>query len=189
LLCNNTSFSTPLKHLLTAKDITARAYDFSIVGQSLGEDGTKALSFKIEDVAGNISQSNPYPLSLTLDTADPVLSNTTPMDNSTNVAVNSVITLIFNENIKAGKGAITLKDIGDPTQDRLIAVNDPQITINGNILTIAPTTKLSVSTNYAITVRARVPLWICQGTVSLVFQIRRVLILKLLHPFNRRMWF
>jgi hypothetical protein len=72
-----------------------------------------------------------------------------PADGATGVAVGSDIVLTFNEAIQAGIGNIV---ITNGTDTRTIAIADStQVTINGNTLTINPTTDLTNGLHYFVT--------------------------------------
>ena len=74
----------------------------------------------------------------------PTLTSTLPADNATGVALDSNITLTFNETVVAGSGNLTLFK-SDNTQVEAIAVGSGQVTISGNAVTINPTANLSPS--------------------------------------------
>lgn len=69
----------------------------------------------------------------------PTMSVTTPLDNATDVAVDTAIVMSFSEAIKAGSGNILISNVSGArslADVRTISVNDPQILINGRTLTI-----------------------------------------------------
>ncbi len=86
------------------------------------------------------------------DTTPPVLLSSSPADDAGNVAPAADIVLTFNEAVQAGSGNITITDgAGDV---RVIAINDPQVTISGNTVTINPTADLAVATSYDVIIAA-----------------------------------
>ena len=86
------------------------------------------------------------------DTTPPVLLSSSPADDAGNVAPAADIVLTFNEAVQAGSGNITITDgAGDV---RVIAINDPQVTISGNTVTINPTADLAVATSYDVIIDA-----------------------------------
>uniref|UniRef100_Q3AQB0 VCBS n=1 Tax=Chlorobium chlorochromatii (strain CaD3) TaxID=340177 RepID=Q3AQB0_CHLCH len=85
-----------------------------------------------------------------IDSISPVLTSSTPSDNTTGVAVSSNITLTFSENVHAGTGNIT---ITDGTDTHTIAVaNTTQITFNGKTVIINPTKNLQEGHHYHVEV-------------------------------------
>ncbi|MBY0284297.1 MAG: Ig-like domain-containing protein [Sphingomonas sp.] len=72
--------------------------------------------------------------------AAPVLVSSTPADNSTNVAVASNIVLTFDQDVFQGTGNIIIRPPSGA--DLTIPINDPQVTITGNVVTINPTIDL-----------------------------------------------
>ena len=74
LLLGGSAFSSPKTISLIAADITRGFVDFTVVKADLGSDGTKALSAKITDAAGNISTASTV-LSFTLDTLAPSITS------------------------------------------------------------------------------------------------------------------
>jgi len=80
LLLGGTPFPTPLTRTLTADDITADSYTFTIDTDELGTDGTKVITSKITDIAGNVGATST--LTLTLDTEAPATPSATPSANT-----------------------------------------------------------------------------------------------------------
>jgi secreted PhoX family phosphatase len=70
------------------------------------------------------------------DVTPPTISARNPADNATNIAVNSNLTLTFNELIQKGTGSILIKENGVQTQS--IAVTGTNVSVSGNTLTIDP---------------------------------------------------
>ena len=87
------------------------------------------------------------------DLSPPTLTSTLPADNATGVALDSNITLTFNETVVAGSGNLTLFK-SDNTQVEAIAVGSGQVTISGNAVTINPTANLESLQGYYLTVAA-----------------------------------
>lgn len=84
---------------------------------------------------------------LAVDTDAPDLTGSSPADDATAVVVGSNIVLTFEEAVTAGTGSIT---ISNGTDIRTIAINDPQVTINGDTVTIDLTTDLQPNTTYNV---------------------------------------
>ncbi|MCK9201940.1 MAG: Ig-like domain-containing protein, partial [Gallionella sp.] len=71
------SFSTPLTHVLTAGEVIAGSYTFTVASGTLGADGAKSLTSVVTDAAGNVGAASPA-LALTLDTAAPLAASASP---------------------------------------------------------------------------------------------------------------
>ena len=95
----------------------------------------------VTDLAGNPLAicSN----SFTVDSTIPTVKTVTPTRNAVKVSNNQVIKIIFSEPIKTGNMQIVLKT--DKGKEVKFTEN-----INGNILTLKPTTKLNNGTKYSI---------------------------------------
>ncbi|NWG25831.1 MAG: Ig-like domain-containing protein [Pseudorhodoplanes sp.] len=86
------------------------------------------------------------------ETPPPALVSSNPADDATGTDASADIVLTFSETVQAGTGFITITDgAGDV---RMIAVNDPQVTISGNVVTIDPTADLAAATAYDVIVDA-----------------------------------
>lgn len=104
----------------------------------------------ITDVAGNpyAGISDDTTLNFTTIPTNPVLMNSTPIDDATDVAANSDITLYFNEWVMEGNGTIIISNGSDT---RAIDINDfSQVTFNGSKVIINPTEDLVSNTTYNI---------------------------------------
>ena len=87
--------------------------------------------------------------------AAPLLVGKSPADDSLNNPYNSNIIATFDENILAGAGAITLKNLTNPARSRTIAASDTtQVAISGKVLTIDPIVPLDADTDYAVQLSA-----------------------------------
>jgi autotransporter-associated beta strand protein len=85
------------------------------------------------------------------DSTAPLLTGRSPADGTTSLPYNSNIVATFNENIVAGSGTITLRNLTNPSRSRTIAVTDAsQVTISGAVLTIDPSFPLDADTDYAV---------------------------------------
>ncbi len=89
------------------------------------------------------------------DLTAPTITLRSPLDHATNVSLTSNIIATFDDNIVAGNGDITLKDLDDGSSTQVIAVTDAaQVTINGKVLTIDPNIPLAAGKNYAVQIAA-----------------------------------
>jgi predicted extracellular nuclease len=78
---------------------------------------------------------------------------TDPDDGAVAVEAGANIVLRFSEAVKAGTGGFTLSN---GTDNRFIAITNPQVTISGNTVTIDPATDLAAGTTYMLTAPAGV---------------------------------
>ena len=114
----------------------------------------KVTADAVQDLAGNSFTGNgdgfkfSTKYAVVTDKIAPVLVESSPINNAQNIAIDSDLTLIFNEAIKTGIGDIV---ISDGTKYNKIPLTDSkQVTVNNNILTINPTTDLLENKNYSI---------------------------------------
>ena len=70
LLLGGASLAHVVTHTLTGGDITAGSVDLTVTSGDLGTDGTKTLTARVTDAAGNVGTAGGS-LSITLDTAAP----------------------------------------------------------------------------------------------------------------------
>ncbi|WP_245153567.1 S8 family serine peptidase [Chlorobaculum sp. 24CR] len=90
----------------------------------------------------------------TVDTTAPVVSVFSPADGSSNAAVETNITLTFNEAIQAGNGSIEIH-AGSPTGTLLEsfdAASSSHLAFSGSTLTIDPSSDLDPATHYYVTI-------------------------------------
>lgn len=83
---------------------------------------------------------------------DPILLGSNPYDDFTDFKSDNDLWLVFDEIVKAGAGNITITNEVDPTDNRIISVNDTtQVSFNdfGNVI-INPTADLVPNTLYSI---------------------------------------
>ncbi|WP_461327569.1 Ig-like domain-containing protein [Bradyrhizobium huanghuaihaiense] len=117
LLLNGSSFSHPLVRTVTSGDIAAQSVSFAVSPGDLGPDGTKPISARFTDLAGNSSTTSA--LTITLDTSAPVLAITNPGGNT-----NQSVQTITGTADPADAGAIvTVLDDGTPVGVATIQAN------------------------------------------------------------------
>ena len=83
----------------------------------------------------------------------PTLSQSNPLDNASDVAIDAAIVLTFSEAIQAGNGHIVISNVtgARSTADtRTIAIDDPQVSISGRTLTIDLLNDLLPNTAYHV---------------------------------------
>lgn len=96
-------------------------------------DGTKTVYVKYKDTVG--LWSDPIPDSIILDTTAPTITNTDPVNGATNVPVNKIITITFNENIQPGSNyeSITVNN-GKSNIPRTLSVSGNKLTITAALI-------------------------------------------------------
>ena len=126
---------------------------------ALASDGTQYFvtfaSGTVKDLAGNPYAGTTAYDFFTLDTTPPTVTQFSPADAATGVAVGSNIMLTFSETIQKGAGAIAIHE-DSPTGILLeaaydAAINISNLTFSGNTLTINPTNLLATGTHYFVT--------------------------------------
>ncbi len=108
---------------------------------SIQINNTTTLRYTAVDATGNWSPI--YTQNYTIDTTAPTVKVVDPINSASNVAVNKIITVTFNEPIKTGNGWIELKNNKG-------TVIPSTWSINGNVLTITPSTALSKGVKYTL---------------------------------------
>jgi hypothetical protein len=90
----------------------------------------------------------------TVDSSSPSVVILAPSDDSQNVGVDTDLTVTFDEDIAAGTGLITIKNLTDTTEVTIDITDGTQVTIVGDTLTINPTSDLIEGKDYAIQIAA-----------------------------------
>ena len=85
------------------------------------------------------------------DISNPLLVSTTPADDSGNVSRTANLVLSFNEAVLAGTGDIVIHN-SDGSVAMTIGANTAQVGIDGNVVTINPTSDLGSSSDYYVTI-------------------------------------
>lgn len=113
---------------------------------SLTADGTYAISYFAVDTAGNAEAA--HAISIKIDKTAPTVSSTYPTNNATGVSTSASISVTFSENILQGSAFsnITLK--------RGTSTVSSSKSISGNKLTIRPSSSMSSSSTYTVTIPA-----------------------------------
>lgn len=107
----------------------------------------------IEDTSGNAFAgiiSGQLNFTTSNDVTPPMLTGTTPTDNTTQLARNSTITLTFDEDVML-PGTINLVDTDDGSGTVAYTNVSPEINITNNVITITPATNLEYAENYEVT--------------------------------------
>ena len=113
----------------------------------------------ITDLAGNPYAGISSPTAFNFTTADttpPLLSSTSPADNSINVALGANIVLTFNENVTAGSGNFIIHRSDDSVVANIAVTDASQVSFSGNVATINPASDLPSGTSYYVTLASGV---------------------------------
>ena len=96
-----------------------------------------------------------FSTSATLDTTAPIFVSSLPARDATNFSANSNIVLTYGELIFKGSGDITITPVGGGTP-LTIVVTDAQVDISadGTVVTINPSTNLELNTQYTLAIPA-----------------------------------
>ncbi|MEO0453291.1 MAG: Ig-like domain-containing protein [Verrucomicrobiota bacterium] len=84
------------------------------------------------------------------DATPPSIAALSPADDSVKIAVNQDLTITFDEEITAGFGMITIKNLTDATESLIDITDGTQVAIAGSSLTVSPTAMLDTEKDYAI---------------------------------------
>jgi len=104
----------------------------------------------IKDVAGNgFAGTTAYDFT-TADTVAPTVTNFSPSDEATGVAIGANVVVTFNEAIQRGTGSIVLKTSTGSVVATYDAATSSNLSISGSTLTINPTADLGYSTGYKV---------------------------------------
>jgi len=85
----------------------------------------------------------------------PILTATSPVDNESAVGVGSNLVLTFNEEVVAVAGRhLSIRRTADDAVVATIDATDPQVVVNGNIVTVDPAAVLDYGTGYYVLIDA-----------------------------------
>lgn len=87
-----------------------------------------------------------------IDTSGPVVFVFSPADGSGNVAVETNITLTFNEAVQAGSGFIEVHSNSGALFESFDVASSSRLTFSGNTLTIDPTNNFELGTQYSLSI-------------------------------------
>ena len=87
-----------------------------------------------------------------VDIAPPLLTSTLPIDNTSAALPTSDLTFTFNELVVVGAGNVTITNLSNPSDSRIISIADvTQVSISGQTVTINLTADLLAGAHYAVT--------------------------------------
>ena len=135
----------------TAQMVTVTAVDDTVdegshtstISFSTASADTDYDGVTITDLTANITDNDEVP----------TLASSSPTDDATAVNTAVDIVLTFSENVQAGTGNITIRNL-DTSTDTAIPIGDAQVSISGDTVIVNPTAPLDTSTNYAVLIDA-----------------------------------
>ena len=86
------------------------------------------------------------------DTKAPELQATTPQDDATEVAMDAILALTFDEAVLAGTGDIVISTLNGKEWCRINVQDSTQVQFSGNTVTINPATDFSAGTSYSVVI-------------------------------------
>ena len=111
-----------------------------------------AIGNTVENVCNTASSASSATFTVT-DSADPILSSSSPADEATAIAVDSNIVLTFNEAVDADSGNIIIVKSSDGSTVEAIDVTGSQVSGSGSTeITINPSVTLDEQTAYHLTI-------------------------------------
>jgi methionine-rich copper-binding protein CopC len=88
------------------------------------------------------------------DGVPPALASLSPADESTAVAIDSSLAATFSEDIAAGTGLVTIKNLTAASQTTIDITDGGQVSVSAGVLTITPAAGLAYGSDHAIRVDA-----------------------------------
>ena len=138
--------------------ITNNNWRLNLPETSPGTYEVTATATRNSSIVANDISENELTIVAPGDTAAPLLDSSSPSDNATSVSVGSDLNLLFNENIVAGSGVITLNNSSGIQETYSLRSGSGSaggsISIVGNQLTINPGFLLDTSTNYFLIIES-----------------------------------
>ena len=119
---------------------------------SVTQTGNHNVSLQVSDGNGGTATQN-----FTINVADvslPTITTLNPLDDATDIVLDSNLQITFTENILKGTGNIILYDAVDNTVVETIDVTSGNVTINNATVTINPSSDLSYNKSYYIQIAA-----------------------------------
>jgi len=134
------------------KSVTVNGTSTGLTGETYTSniqltEGQNTITAMATDAAGN---TNSATITVALDTTPPAVTSTTPVDNDTDVSVNTTITTAFNEEIDASTITTTTLTLNSETSGTVSG----SITYNNRIATFTPSDNLSYNTTYTVTIKS-----------------------------------
>jgi len=150
-LTTNTSGSTSFT--LNNANLLSNAQVGSVVPLvSSVPDGAYTVTLSYQD-AGLDPPATASSTNVTIDTAAPILTSSTPASGQTAVSVSSPLTIVLNKAVSKGSGSIVIRKVADSSVFESIAVGTGQVTL-GSQITITPSSQFDYGTTYSVSVPA-----------------------------------
>lgn len=110
--------------------------------------GNHNVSLQVSD--GNGGTANQNFIINVVDVSVPTITTLNPVDDATDIALNSNLQITFTENILKGTGNIVIYDAADNTVVETVDVTSGNVTINNATVTINPTSDLAYNKSYYV---------------------------------------
>ncbi|WP_084466372.1 Ig-like domain-containing protein [Kaistella palustris] len=135
---------TALQNVVAGTTVTLRYY-------ASGQTATGGWGFLSAATAGTNGLAIGGTVALAAaDSTPPTISSLSPLDDATNVAINSNLVMTFDENVKKGIGNILIKKSSDGTIVQTIDATSTDVGVSGAVVTVNPPTDLANSTGYYV---------------------------------------
>jgi hypothetical protein len=146
---------------VTDTEIINGSFDAASLGTA---DGSlvQAAIIQTDGGSGNPQQRNGLELGAVAwdveydegDTTDPTVDTLSPLDNATDVAVDSNLVITFDETVQAVSGDVEIYETDGDVLFATIDVTGMLVVVNGSVVTINPSSNLAPSTEYYVLIDA-----------------------------------
>jgi len=135
-------------------DTAGTAVDYSVINLDVSTANTLTVGFNFDvNGAGDGYEIDSFTVTSGADTTPPALVSTSPSDGDTNVVLNPVVELQFDETVVAGTGNINIRETS--TDNLIEAFNvTSAVTFNGDTVSFTPTSYLASSTSYYVEIES-----------------------------------
>jgi hypothetical protein len=127
---------------------------YDVADRNLNASDISISVMGAKDLAGNTQQIYQMPSAFSIDMQNPFVSLFTPRDNAVRVSPNVNLVMTFAEIVEKNAGSILIKRSGDASIVETIAVDSPQVTVSGTVVTILPAEPFLETTGYYVEVSA-----------------------------------
>jgi photosystem II stability/assembly factor-like uncharacterized protein len=124
------------------------------VSSTTANDYSSAVTYIVTGQDGTTTQNWVVTVNTPADITLPTVSDLSPTDDATNVAIDVNLVITFDEDVVDGGGKVTIKDGSDDSVVESIAVSSSNITIDKAVATINPTADLINSADYYVEIEA-----------------------------------
>ncbi len=119
-----------------------------LTGSTSGQIGIHDVSLQVNDPNGGLT--NQIFTIEVVDGTPPTITSLSPIDDSTNIEVDTNLEITFDKNILEGSGDLLIKDASDDSTVQTIDVTSGVVSVNGLTVTINPDVDLSEDKSYYI---------------------------------------